>query len=42
MYKVLAVCLMIGGAVGWWASDRAFIEMVTSWGGKTVTVRGRE
>ena len=25
------MCLMIGGAVGWWASDSAFIEMVTGW-----------
>jgi hypothetical protein len=41
-YKVFALCLMIGGAVGWWASDKEFIEMATSWGGKKVTERVKE
>ena len=32
--QVLAILLMIGGAVAWWWTDRKFIENAIGWGGE--------
>ena len=34
MTTVLAILLMIGGAVAWWWTDRNFIESAIGWGGE--------